>query len=120
MERVETRLSKRSLIFRCLDAAVLSLLLAVSAVPAAAQPQPQAPRCFPYESLKAALGQTALEAPVGGGISIRGGLVMLFTARDGSTWTLIVRRSDGTACPITSGEGWQPIEFALPEAGAPS
>lgn len=36
----------------------------------------------------------------------RDGQVELWRSRGGRTWTLLLRRSDGTLCPLAYGENW--------------
>lgn len=47
------------------------------------------------------------ERSVGIGQDESGMLVELLTNADGSTWTLLVHRPDGSTCVLTVGENWQ-------------
>ncbi len=49
------------------------------------------------------------EAPVALGLSNDGGLVELFTTRNGETWTLMITYPWGLACLLQAGENWETI-----------
>lgn len=46
------------------------------------------------------------ESSVSAGIAQNGGVVELLTSADGSTWTLLITRPDGSTQVIATGESW--------------
>ena len=50
------------------------------------------------------------EARVGLGLNGDGGLVEVFTSKDGFTWTIIVSYTNGRSCLVANGEGWRNTE----------
>ena len=90
-----------------LSIAVALVLLAAAAFmahPAAAQ-QAGVPRA---EVVKA-LGDRYAEQSVGLGIAQNGGVIELFTSKDGATWTIVLTMPNGLSRMIVSGESWMQI-----------
>ena len=88
---------------RALAAATLLLTgLAGAASPAAAQPL-----CAQRSEVAAQLRSRHAETPVALGIAANGGVVEVFSAGDGSTWTLVITMPDGTSCMLAVGEAWE-------------
>ncbi len=46
------------------------------------------------------------EAPTAVGVTNRGRVIEVFTTGDGSTWTLVLTRPDGTSRVIAAGQTW--------------
>ena len=69
--------------------------------PAAAQ-QAGVPRA---EVVKA-LGDRYAEESVGLGIAQNGGVIELFTSKDGATWTIVLIMPNGLSLVIAAGESW--------------
>jgi hypothetical protein len=46
------------------------------------------------------------ETPAALGVTEAGGLVELFHAKDGATWSIILTTPQGRSCLLASGEGW--------------
>ena len=46
------------------------------------------------------------EAQTAVGVTQEGGVVEVFTSQDGSTWTLVLTKPDGTSRVIAAGETW--------------
>ncbi len=91
----------------CLSIAVAMFLLAATAFmahPAAAQ-QAGVPRA---EVVKA-LGDRYAEESVGLGIAQNGGVIELFTSKDGATWTIVLTMPNGLSRVIATGESWMQI-----------
>ncbi len=85
-------------------AAITALLLsgaALAGLPAHAQ-SAALPRADVVEQLDAqyAEAQTAV------GVTQSGGVVEVFASKDGSTWTLVLTKPDGTSRVIAAGETW--------------
>jgi hypothetical protein len=93
-------------------AAALPLLAAVALAPSPAAANP----CFPRDELLALLAERYGEVPAGAGLS-RGHLVELLARPDGASWTVLVIRPDGVACPVAAGEGWTDLREATPAPG---
>ncbi|MFN3938716.1 MAG: hypothetical protein ACK4KW_14200 [Gemmobacter sp.] len=86
--------------------AAAGLLLA--APPAAAQGLP----CLPWENLLTVLMGRFGEQAQWMGIAGPAGAprpVMLFAHPDGGTWSIVVRRPDGTGCLAMSGSVWEAV-----------
>ena len=90
-----------------LSIAVAMLLLAAAAFmahPAAAQ---QAGR--PRAEVVKVLGDRYAEESVGLGIAQNGGVIELFTSKDGATWTIVLTMPNGLSLVIATGESWMQI-----------
>lgn len=82
---------------RCLVAA----LLALAPLPLAAEQM----QCGDFAKGVSVLAERYDEHPAWSGASERPDIAFaLFTARDGSTWTLLLVKRDGTACIFLTGE----------------
>lgn len=75
--------------------------------------------CAEREALLASLSKEFKEAPKELGLANNGALVELLTSRDGSTWTMLMTRPDGTACVIAAGEAWEELPEQLAAGGDP-
>jgi hypothetical protein len=71
--------------------------------------------CSPRNEVLTHLAKKYGEAPVGVGVTNKGGLVEVLTTGDGDTWTIIVSMPDGTSCMVAFGEGWRFLERAIKE-----
>jgi hypothetical protein len=79
-------------------------LVAWAAVSFSASAQTSIP-CYEREAFLAWLRSDYAERPVAAGV--RGDkLIQLFVAPDGRSWTIVVLRSDGLACPLAAGADW--------------
>ena len=77
-------------------------------MPAAVRAQDTQLACDARDNVLKQLKEEYGELPVAIGIT-DGSLVELLTAKDGTTWTIILTSPKGYSCLITSGEGWQPL-----------
>lgn len=68
--------------------------------------------CFPAAEMLSALANHFHQARVAGGAAT-GGHVEIFATVDGSAWTLIITREDGSACVVGAGTDWQTAAPAL-------
>ena len=86
----------------------VGLLIGAVAIgsPAMAADQSQA-ACGPHTDVIKALGDKFHETPAATALTSAGTLLEVLTARDGSTWTIIVSRPDGLSCIVAAGENWQ-------------
>jgi hypothetical protein len=90
-------------------AALIIFGLAMSVMPAQAQPQ-----CAPVDDVIAGLAKGYAETIRGRGIAGNGNDMLLFTDPEGDTWTLIVLQPDGTACLVASGAAWETLAAVPP------
>lgn len=88
---------------------LLALALALP-LPAAAQLP-----CIAWPAAVEQLADKWGEAPMWEGTRDGLGAFVVLANPDGTTWTLMLRRPDGAACPVASGEGWAPP--AAPKPG---
>jgi hypothetical protein len=92
----------------------LSLAAAIASPPAGA-----AGPCYPRDAIHAHLAERYGERPVGAGVTA-GQLVELLVRPDGASWTILVIRPDGLACPVAAGEDWTGASAPTPERGESS
>lgn len=100
-------------IFWCGGVAALPLLIAALAPSDAAN---AAGPCYPRDAIHAHLAERYGERPVGVGVTA-GQLVELVVRPDGASWTILVIRPDGLACPVAAGEDWTDVSAPAPEPG---
>jgi hypothetical protein len=97
-------------------AAVLAAVVS-SCTPAFAQaPTP----CGDPDALAARLAVKFQEAPTASGADAAGNKLTIYSNPDTGTWTAVLAMPGGAACIVSSGDGWEAIEYALPVAGRPS
>lgn len=58
----------------------------------------------------AELGGKYAEAPTALGVSSNGGVLELFTAEDGATWTMVITMPNGLSTVVANGEHWIPVK----------
>jgi hypothetical protein len=92
---------------------VFALLLVVGATPTTAD---AAGPCYPHDAIHAHLAERHGEQPAGIGVAA-GQLVELLTRPDGASWTILVLRPDGLACPVAAGEDWKAVSEPAAERG---
>jgi hypothetical protein len=95
---------------------LIVLPLIVGATPIAAT---VATPCYPRDAIQAHLAERYGERPVGIGVAT-GQLVELLVRPDGTSWTILVIRPDGLACPVAAGEDWTDVKGPAPERGESS
>ena len=95
---------------------VFAPLLVVGATPTTAD---AAGPCYPRDAIHAHLAERYGEQPAGVGVAA-GQLVELLTRPDGASWTILVLRPDGLACPVAAGEDWKAVSEPAPEHGESS
>lgn len=83
---------------------VLSIALAGAlALPAAAQTPVCAPRADLVRTLEQAYGETRR----GAGLQSADALFEIFASTETGSWTVLITRTDGTACAVAAGEAWR-------------
>lgn len=92
--------SRRTVAIAMLGAMLLSSI-ALATRPAQAQ-SIDLPRAEVVEQLDTRYAET--QAAVG--VTDEGGVIEVFTTNDGSTWTLVLTKTDGTSRVIAAGETW--------------
>ncbi len=83
----------------------LGLLLGVAASASAQSPAPAS--CATHAEVAKRLDSRYAEAPVGMGLASNGGVIEVFSARDGATWTLVITMPNGTSCALVAGQAWE-------------
>ena len=101
-------------ILRCGNVAFLPLLIFPLCI--ASNQAAGAAACYPRDALQAHLAERYGERPVGAGV-VAGQLVELLTRPDGKSWTILVIRADGLACPVAAGEDLTESTLPMPEHG---
>jgi len=94
-------------------------LIALSLAAAVASPAGAAGPCYPRDAIHAHLAERYGERPAGVGVAA-GQLVELVARPDGASWTILVIRPDGLACPVAAGEDWTDVSEPAPERGESS
>lgn len=69
--------------------------------------------CGPRDSVIVQLADKYAEGPAGVGLATNGGLMELWTAGDGQTWTLFITMPNGQSCLLAAGENWQTLQLAV-------
>ncbi len=57
------------------------------------------------------------ETPVAAGLASSGAVFEVFTSDDGSTWTIVLTRPEGTSCLIAAGEAWTTLPVKITVKG---
>lgn len=89
---------------RTASALVLLASIAGVASPAVAQSV-----CATRDVLVTSLRQDYSEAPAAVGMSDNGAVLEVLSAKDGSTWTILMTTPDGVSCVVATGEAWEPL-----------
>ncbi len=100
-----TRESPKAAMLRVFGAAGLALALLLGVV---AQASAQSV-CATHAKVAKQLESQYAEAPIAIGLTSTGGVIELFTTRDGSTWTLVMTMPDGKSCAVAAGQGWESL-----------
>ncbi len=74
--------------------------------------------CTTRSAVAAQLAGDFAEAPVAAGLVSSGAVIEVFTSDDGSTWTIVLTRPEGTSCLVAAGEAWVtlPVKVMGPDA----
>ncbi len=59
------------------------------------------------------LGTEYAEQPTAMGLASNGGVIELFTAADGATWTLVLTMPNGLSTFIAAGEAWTAVPITV-------
>ncbi len=63
--------------------------------------------CAERADITKRLGSKYFEQPVATGVANNGGLLEVLSAKDGSTWSIIVTTPDGKSCMFAVGQHWE-------------
>lgn len=88
--------------------ALATSLLFGASVPASAQTA-----CAAHADIVKQLSAKHSEAPVGIGLASNGGIVQIFSSKDGATWTIVMTMPSGVSCLMAAGESWENIQPEL-------
>ncbi len=59
------------------------------------------------------LGRDYAEQPTAMGLASNGGIIELFAAPDGATWTLVLTMPNGSSRMVAAGEGWTDLPLEI-------
>ena len=95
-------------VVRTLTAGVfLSILTFAAATPS--RPASAQEASLSRDEVVRQLGDRHGEATVGLGIADNGGVIELFSSRDGTTWTIVLTMPDGRSYVVATGESWTKV-----------
>ena len=83
-----------------------ALALISAAVLSAAAPASARSICAPHAKMVELLNEQFSEQPTAIGIAGNGQLLEVFTAGDGSTWTIVMTSPKGVSCVVSEGRNW--------------
>ncbi|MDH3235736.1 MAG: hypothetical protein OEQ29_19605 [Alphaproteobacteria bacterium] len=69
--------------------------------------------CHNRGTVKQHLSKNYKEKSIALGVANNGGVVELFTAKDGKTWTIVITLPTGPTCLIAAGKDWEDLPLAL-------
>lgn len=70
--------------------------------------------CFRRDAVVEHLRESFGERLVALGLASTGVLIEVFSAPDGTSWTIVVTHPNGISCPVADGERWQAVPTELP------
>jgi hypothetical protein len=65
------------------------------------------PACSSHGEVTKMLNQQFSEVPAALGLQSNGHLLQVFASKDGSSWTIVTTRPDGTSCLVAVGHDWE-------------
>ena len=83
-----------------------AVALISAAVLCAAAPASARSICAPHDKMVEMLDKQFSEQPTAIGIAGNGQLLEVFTAPDGSTWTIVMTTPQGVSCVVSDGRNW--------------
>ncbi|MCG8511930.1 MAG: hypothetical protein MI741_22160 [Rhodospirillales bacterium] len=87
--------------------------LATSRLFGATGPASAQTACAAHADVVNQLSAKHSEAPVGIGLASNGGIVQIFSSKDGATWTIVMTMPSGVSCLMAAGESWENIQPEL-------
>ena len=70
--------------------------------------------CAEHAEVVKLLGAKHAEIQVALGLAANGGVVEIFSTKDGATWTMVITMPNGITCMMASGESWESMPANLP------
>ncbi len=103
-------------IVRSVGASILAiammLILWAASNPAAAQIA-----CTTRGEVAERLAGEYAEAPVAAGLTSSGGVIEVFASGDGTSWTIVLTKPEGTSCLVAAGEAWTVLPIKVTVKG---
>ena len=65
--------------------------------------------CTTHAQVMKQLDRRFSETPVAMGLADNGGIVEVYSSKDGATWTMVLTTPNGMSCLIASGEAWESL-----------
>ena len=84
------------------------------ATPAMAQQEAMPIACGPTKVVESSIAKRYGENPIAAGVAQGGGYLFIITNPETQSYTVILRRPDGTSCMLGSGSGFTVIEPTKP------
>ena len=69
--------------------------------------------CAKYTDIAKHLSANYSEAPVSIGLASNGGLVQVFSSKEGETWSIVMTMPNGMSCLLAAGESWENLPEKL-------
>lgn len=85
-----------------------SLVVAVVMYAATVLAHAQSGVCTLWPAMKESFAKSYDELPIGGGVINQQQIVTVMASPDGSTFTIVIVNSNGLACAVIAGTGWNP------------
>ena len=93
------------MIVRAILAAAIATVIATGVI----KPAAAAVKCHSRDAVLGHLAKNYHEQPTALGYSHNGGVVELFKAKDGKTWTIVITLPNGPTCLLAAGKDWEDI-----------
>ena len=92
---------------------IVRTILVAAVATAIASPAMSGVKCHSRGAVLNHLAKNYHEKPIALGYSHNGGVVELFKAKDGKTWTLVITLPNGPTCLLAAGKDWEDIPKVL-------
>lgn len=109
MNIIDNVIAKQSSVVARLFFSISVAMLLLTAAAFMAHPAAAQQAGVPRAAVVKALGDRYAEESVGLGIAQNGGVIELFTSKDGATWTIVLTMPNGLSQVIATGESWMQI-----------
>ena len=97
------RTTVKATLLGAFTATAVAFLLLLGAPPSASAQS----ACTTHAEVMKQLDSRFSETPVAMGLADNGGIVEVFSTKDGITWTMVLTTPNGMSCLIASGEAWE-------------
>lgn len=109
MRSAENIIPRSNSAFVSILAVVVLAIFLVAGVALASRPAAAQSDIAPRADIVKLLGDRYKESPVSLGLANNGGVIEVFTAGDGSTWTIVLTMPNGMSRVIATGESWTAV-----------